>query len=89
METPTLTEFKVRYRHAVFTAQRLLSMAEEARVSGMQKVHDLLVDAANEYVQSYVRIRVEAYKAFPDEAADALTFDTTTTASANPDKPSA
>ena len=70
----TLAEFKCRYRHAVFTAQRLLSMAEEARLTGMPDAHDHLVKAAAEYKASFVAIRAEACKAFPEEAAHALTF---------------
>lgn len=75
MSQATLNEFKCRYRHAVFTTQRLLSMADEARVSGMQDAHDHLVHVANEYKKVFTTIREEACKAFPEEAAKALTFD--------------
>jgi hypothetical protein len=71
----TLTELKVRYRTAVFTCQRLLSMAEEARISGLSEAHDHLVAAADEYKKVFVVVRDEAFKAFPQEAADALSFE--------------
>lgn len=75
MSAVTLTELKVRYRTAVFTCQRLLSMADEARISGLPQAHDLLVAAADEYKHVFLKVRDEAYKAFPQEAADALAFD--------------
>ncbi len=89
MSEATLAEFKCRYRHAVFTTQRLLSMADEARVSGMQEAHDHLVDAANEYKKVFVTIREEACKAFPEEAARALSFDLDTTSTTPDEEPTA
>ncbi len=85
----TLAEFKCRYRHAVFTAQRLLSMADEARVSGMTEAHAHLVAAADEYKKSFLAIRAECCKAFPEEAARALAFDLASTDRAPEDEPSA
>lgn len=87
--TATLAEYKCRYRHAVFTAQRLLSMAEEARLSGMPTSHDHLVAAADEYKKSFIAIREEAYKAFPEEAAKALAFDMQTTSTTPEEDPTA
>lgn len=86
---PTLAEFKCRYRHAVFTAQRLLSMADEARVSGMPDAHALLVEAANEYKKVFITIREEACLAFPEEAREALAFNIDETTSTPNDDPSA
>lgn len=85
----TLSEFKCRYRHAVFTTQRLMSMADEARVAGLPEAHDFLIDAANVYKKSFLAIREAACKAYPEEAATALSFDVDTTPLAPEDEPQA
>lgn len=86
---PTLSEFACRYRHAVFTASRLISMADEARVSGLPEAHDALIKAADEYKKSFIEIRTAAFKAFPEEAPQILSFNVNNTEEAPPDEPSA
>ena len=93
---PTLTEYRVRYIQAVFTAKRLLDMADEAKALDIQSgladqpsAHDCLVAAAEQYTRRFEAIALEAFKAFPGEAARALAFDTTTTHLVEPEEPKA
>lgn len=85
----TLSELKCKYRNAVFTAHRLLSMAEESRIGGLPQVHDHLVAAANEYKKHFIAIREQAYKAFPDMAAKELAFEIETLDLALEEEPNA
>jgi len=92
----TLTEYRVRYIQAVFTAKRLLDMADEAKALDIASdkpdqpsAHDCLVAAAEQYTKRFEAIAIEAFKAFPGEAARALAFDASSTHLSAPEEPKA
>lgn len=87
--TATLNELATKYRHAVFTAKRLIDMADEAKADGLPEAHDVLIAAGEYYTKSFEAIRTETLKAFPGDALKALAFDTTSIKYSQPDDPKA
>lgn len=93
---PTLSELRTKYIHAVFTAKRLLDMADEAMALGLTgekpedpSAHDCLVAAAEQYTRRFKALREECIKLFPDEAVRALAFSSTESPFTAPEEPEA
>lgn len=93
---PTLAELRTKYIHAVFTAKRLLDMADEAKAFGVHggtpedpSAHDCLVAAAEQYTRRFKTIREECMKLFPDEAVRALAFSSADSPYTAPEEPKA